>query len=192
MCRHYLFFQAVTSQVSSARVSLTAVFGMGTGGPSPQSAPTSSTWTSYPSLRPPTKAHSLRHVSSPNQIHFAGFRFGFKGTLFSVSLLFQLLSQLKPIQLNGDPWESRTPVCGVRGRRLDHLTNGPSSSQAPHHSLPPLAKAHSLRYSSSSNRTRFAGLRLESLPLSLGLPLGCLTPKREWYTFRDSNPGHPD
>ena len=26
---------------------------------------------------------------------------------------------------NGDPWESRTPVCGVRGRRLDHLTNGP-------------------------------------------------------------------
>ena len=25
----------------------------------------------------------------------------------------------------GDPWESRTPVCGVRGRRLDHLTNGP-------------------------------------------------------------------
>ena len=27
--------------------------------------------------------------------------------------------------LGGDPWESRTPVCGVRGRRLDHLTNGP-------------------------------------------------------------------
>ena len=27
--------------------------------------------------------------------------------------------------LVGDPWESRTPVCGVRGRRLDHLTNGP-------------------------------------------------------------------
>ena len=24
-----------------------------------------------------------------------------------------------------DPWESRTPVYGVRGRRLDHLTNGP-------------------------------------------------------------------
>ena len=26
---------------------------------------------------------------------------------------------------DGDPWESRTPVYGVRGRRLDHLTNGP-------------------------------------------------------------------
>ena len=48
MCRHYLFSQAVASQVSSAQVSLTAVFGMGTGGPSLQSAPTiqfpKSTW----------------------------------------------------------------------------------------------------------------------------------------------------
>ena len=25
----------------------------------------------------------------------------------------------------GDPWENRTPVCGVRGRRLNRLTNGP-------------------------------------------------------------------
>ena len=41
LCRHYLSFRAVTSQVFSARVSLTAVFGMGTGGPSPRSAPTS-------------------------------------------------------------------------------------------------------------------------------------------------------
>ena len=51
LCWHYLSFRAVTSQVFSARVSLTAVFGMGTGGPSPQSAPTSSLWTSHPSLR---------------------------------------------------------------------------------------------------------------------------------------------
>ena len=29
------------------------------------------------------------------------------------------------MHLVGDPWESRTPVCGVRGRRLNHLTNGP-------------------------------------------------------------------
>ena len=26
---------------------------------------------------------------------------------------------------NGDPWENRTPVYGVRGRRLSRLTNGP-------------------------------------------------------------------
>ena len=37
----FLFFRAVASQVSSAQVSLTSVFGMGTGGPSPPSTPTS-------------------------------------------------------------------------------------------------------------------------------------------------------
>ena len=36
----YLFSRAAARQVSSAQVSLTSVFGMGTGGPSPQSAPT--------------------------------------------------------------------------------------------------------------------------------------------------------
>ena len=36
----YLSFRAVASQVFSAQVSLTAMFGMGTGGPSLQSAPT--------------------------------------------------------------------------------------------------------------------------------------------------------
>ena len=36
----YLFSRAASSQVSSAQVSLTAVFGMGTGVPSPPSAPT--------------------------------------------------------------------------------------------------------------------------------------------------------
>ena len=35
-----LFFQAVSSQVSSAPLSLTSVFGMGTGGPSASSTPT--------------------------------------------------------------------------------------------------------------------------------------------------------
>ena len=36
----YLFSQAVSSQLSSAQVSLTSVFGMGTGGTSPSSTPT--------------------------------------------------------------------------------------------------------------------------------------------------------
>ena len=34
LCSRYLFSQAVTRQVSSAYMSLTSVFGMGTGGPS--------------------------------------------------------------------------------------------------------------------------------------------------------------
>ena len=39
----YLFSQAVSSQLSSAQVSLTSVFGMGTGGTSPSSSPTNMT-----------------------------------------------------------------------------------------------------------------------------------------------------
>ena len=40
LCWHYLFSRPVTRQVSSTNTSLTSVFGMGTGGPSYQSAPT--------------------------------------------------------------------------------------------------------------------------------------------------------
>ena len=40
LCWRYLFSRFVSKQVFSARVSLTSVFGMGTGGPSPQSTPT--------------------------------------------------------------------------------------------------------------------------------------------------------
>ena len=53
LCWRYLSSRAVTRKVLSAKVSLTSVFGMGTGGPSPQSTPTasSSRQISYPSLR---------------------------------------------------------------------------------------------------------------------------------------------
>ena len=37
LCSHYLSSRAVTRQVLSAQMSLTSVFGMGTGGPSLQS-----------------------------------------------------------------------------------------------------------------------------------------------------------
>ena len=47
LCWHYLSSRAVASQVLSAQVSLTAVFGMGTGGPSPQSTPTISISTDF-------------------------------------------------------------------------------------------------------------------------------------------------
>ena len=87
------------------------------------------------------------------------------------TLLFQPFSRLKPIELkNGDPWESRTPVCGVRGRRLDHLTNGPSSRQAPYHSLSPAAKARSLRCLSSPNKTQVILLGPQ-VPLLFGVSL---------------------
>ena len=40
LCWHYLSSRAVTRKVLSAQMSLTSVFGMGTGGPSSQSIPT--------------------------------------------------------------------------------------------------------------------------------------------------------
>ena len=40
LCWHYLSSRQVTLQVLSAQMSLTSVFGMGTGGPSSQSIPT--------------------------------------------------------------------------------------------------------------------------------------------------------
>ena len=82
-------------------MSLTSVFGMGTGGPSSQSAPTEK---------------SIRLLYK---------------TVYTVLLT--------NIQLNGDPYEIRTRVAGVRGRSLRPLDQ-----------------------------------------------------RAEWYTIRDSNPGHPD
>ena len=47
-------------------------------------------------------------------------RFRANSLCYTISLL--STSFLKKF---GDPWENRTPVCGVRGRRLSRLTNGP-------------------------------------------------------------------
>ena len=76
MCSHYLSSRAVARQVLSAQMSLTSVFGMGTGGPSSQ---------------------SIRTISV---------------SAFAVTFF-------------GDPYRIRTDVNGVRGRCLNHLTNGP-------------------------------------------------------------------
>ena len=53
LCRRYLSSRSVSRQVFSAQVSLTSVFGMGTGGPSPQSTPTY-----FPSKRKVSKRNS--------------------------------------------------------------------------------------------------------------------------------------
>ena len=58
LCWHYLSSRAVASQVLSAQVSLTTVFGMGTGGPSPQSTPTISISTD-PSVKIPSYYSTL-------------------------------------------------------------------------------------------------------------------------------------
>ena len=119
LCRHYLSSRAVTSQVFSARVSLTAVFGMGTGGPSPQSAPTSSAQASYRSLRLRQKlAHS---AVPPLKLKTAslGFDFVFKGTLLHVLFLFQPLLRLKPLS---SPRSAPTPGGVVHLQGLEPWT----------------------------------------------------------------------
>ena len=78
LCSRYLSSRAVARQVLSAHVSLTSVFGMGTGGPSQQSTRTIYLY------------HRCFHRRYP-----------------------------------GDPYRIRTDVNGVRGRCLNHLTNGP-------------------------------------------------------------------
>ena len=59
LCWHYLFSRPVTRQVSSAHVSLTSVFGMGTGEPSQQSTPTHSGRLSPSSMSKPFSSNSL-------------------------------------------------------------------------------------------------------------------------------------
>ena len=96
--------------------------------------------------------------------------------------------------LIGDPYGNRTHVCGVRGRRLNRLTNGPSSERTAYRSFRPSAKTHSFRRSSSSSRTRFAGLRSElrgNCFLWSHLGRSCI-PSGTWCAFRDSNPGPTD
>ena len=93
LCWRYLSSRAVSSQVLWAQMSLTAVFGMGTGGPSPQSTPT---------------ILIIAQTTTKININFS----------IRVSHNTKLVS-------NGDPYGNRTHVCGVRGRRLNRLTNGP-------------------------------------------------------------------
>ncbi len=64
----YLSFRAVTSQVLSARVSLTSVFGMGTGGPSPLATPTIEFAFSAPS-----KPNNEDAMLSKADLHFLSF-----------------------------------------------------------------------------------------------------------------------
>ena len=87
----------------------------------------------------------------------------------------------------GDPCGNRTHVWGVRGPRLNLLTNGPSSKSASFPSFPPLAfgcrrklRIIPLFLLSESNPLRWASIRCRGYGLSA------------WYTIRDSNPGHPD
>ena len=104
-----------------------------------------------------------------------------------------LLSQRHRRSDLGDPYRIRTDVKGVRGLCLNHLTNGPFGTP----SVGATAKAACGRFCSSesltekpSHRRRLIGMRgtmyvYQNVERTSGRAV-------HWYTFRDSNPGHPD
>ena len=101
---------------------------MGTGGPTPQSTPT------Y-------------------------MRFGLTELLYcstSTPVCQELFSTQK--DLNGDPYRIRTDVNGVRGRCLNHLTNGP-------HLYATLQTLNAYEFYGAPSGTRTRDLLIKSQPL---------------------------
>ena len=93
---------------------------------------------------------------------------------------------------SGDPYRIRTDVKGVRGLCLNHLTNGPFGT-------PSVGDRKNCRWQVFHYRVPDQSVApLGSKRLEV-LPRVYLYQKRKlshtvsvWYTFRDSNPGHPD
>ena len=120
----FLFSQAASSQLSSALLSLTSVFGMGTGGPSSQSTPT--VFRLRGNSRCPVNSFIIPRFSHLSSAIFA-----------AQTLLLQAApgrfgklpsTRIPPLTRAGDPYRIRTDVNGVRGHCLNHLTNGPFPS----------------------------------------------------------------
>ena len=111
LCWHYLSSRQVTLQVLSAQMSLTSVFGMGTGGPSSQSLPTR--LDGFEAIVYVKSFSALNSFILPLLFVAVNSSFSKSNTLV-----------LECVR-NGDPYRIRTDVKGVRGLCLNHLTNGP-------------------------------------------------------------------
>ena len=109
---------------------------------------------------------TLTAISTDFAAHFHGLYFnGFPPLKPHLSSCFPLKS--------GDPYESRTRVCGVRGRRLNHLTNGPCRrSKLRIFRFHLTAKTPSLRCFFSSNQTRLRWALIGVLRTFWGSHLG--------------------
>ena len=111
LCWQYLSSRQVTLQVLSAQMSLTSVFGMGTGGPSSQSLPTR--LDGFEAIVYVKSFSALNSFILPLLFVAVNSSFSKSNTLV-----------LECVR-NGDPYRIRTDVKGVRGLCLNHLTNGP-------------------------------------------------------------------
>ena len=166
MCWRYLSSRAVARKVLSAQVSLTSVFGMGTGGPSLQSTPTVCSgqnplrwvfvrffW--YICHQVALKTFLLYYAFSICQAVFFSLNRERPSTAVVSGSDEQRndrafeLAQMRGIcslRRAGDPYRIRTDVNGVRGHCLNHLTNGPCSrlSIKDFRLLFPLVRPHGL------------------------------------------------
>ena len=70
----------------------------------------------FPGSRPPS-------IVGANELNFC-VRDGNRWTLIAINTNYKM-SFLIFLKENGDPYRIRTDVNGVRGRCLNHLTNGP-------------------------------------------------------------------
>ena len=183
--------RSVARQVFSPPTSLTSVFGMGTGGPSSSLTPTSSDLASLATF-PPVAFGFRRELRIVSRFLLPKmkqkFHFGYLPGL-TEKIRSRGFSVFRAIW-SGDPCGNRTHVWGVRGPRLNLLTNGPRRRNT----------LRSFRF-----RVRPGGLprklhiaswlllfkmklpfHFEMRGIALGVGLSA------WYTIRDSNPGHPD
>ena len=147
MCWRYLSSRAVTRKVLSAQMSLTSVFGMGTGGPSPQSTPT---LCYQVSLRTASIISRFLHLSStfsripdrerPSTAVVSGSDEQRNERAFELARMRAICS----LRRAGDPYRIRTDVNGVRGHCLNHLTNGPFGAPSRTRTGDPLIKSQLL------------------------------------------------
>ena len=81
---------------------------------------------------------SEKKVSKENILFFSPYR------LLNSKYYIRFCSIVKTILKNGDPYGNRTHVCGVRGRRLNRLTNGPCGAPSGIRTRDPLIKSQLL------------------------------------------------
>ena len=77
---------------------------------------------------------SLRLLSQTQTLRWFAFGVYAIRYLVPINNLFTFLSSRLPAFNAGDPYRIRTDVNGVRGRCLNHLTNGPSSARTSYRS----------------------------------------------------------
>ena len=88
----------------------------------------------FPGSRPPS-------IVSVHELNFC-VRDGNRWTLMTINTNF--LNGFRPLIKIGDPYRIRTDVNGVRGRCLNHLTNGPFGAASGTRTRDPLIKSQLL------------------------------------------------